>query len=379
MVMPRKKRGNRTGYTTGSNAAGAARAATIALFTGSWPAEVVVTLPIGETTLMRPVACELEVNAASCGMVKDAGDDPDVTHGALICARVQYHTEPGIHLDGGVGVGRVTRPGLGLAVGTAAINPVPRQQICSNVRDAVQAVAPNGAEYLQQAGLHVIISVPDGERLAAKTLNQRLGIVGGISILGTSGKVFPYSTAAWRESVVQAIEVATYHTRAHVVLATGARSERFAMQFFPHLAETSFVDISIFTGEAINTCLRCGVAAITLVAMISRVVKTAQGHMVTHVAGNQVDLGFVAHVCRDVGCAAELVQAVEHANTARHVLEICQLHADLRPLQRLLELAQAQLVALCDGAAHCPSIDVILVDFDGQLIARAGQAQEYCR
>ncbi|HXV43813.1 MAG TPA: cobalt-precorrin-5B (C(1))-methyltransferase, partial [Anaerolineae bacterium] len=157
-VPPRSRTGQRTGYTTGSNAAAAAKAATIALLTGQWPETVTITLPIGETATMQPVERQLTtadrrpqtgeereraVGEAYCCMVKDAGDDPDVTHGALICARVRYAETPGISLEGGEGVGRVTLPGLGLEVGGPAINPVPRQQIGDNVADGVREVKPN--------------------------------------------------------------------------------------------------------------------------------------------------------------------------------------------------------------------------------------------
>ncbi len=146
--------------------------------------------------------------------------------------------------------------------------------------DAVLAALPDGERYLERHGLAVVISVPEGERIAQRTLNPRLGIRGGISILGTSGKVYPYSTAAWRASVVQAVQMATYHSLDRVVLSTGARSEQYAMRMFPALPEVAFVEISVFTGAALRTCLAQGVREAVLVAMISRVVKTAQGRMV---------------------------------------------------------------------------------------------------
>ena len=199
-VPKRNKTGNRTGYTTGSNAAAAAKAATIALLTGSWPEEVTITLPIGETAVMRPVEMQLTDDAAFCCMVKDAGDDPDVTHGTLICARVERRPGEGIDLEGGHGVGRVTLPGIGLPVGAPAINIVPQQQIRENVTDAVREAGHDG-DFLDDNQLAVEISVPEGETLAKNTLNAKLGIIGGISILGTTGKVFAYSTASWRASL----------------------------------------------------------------------------------------------------------------------------------------------------------------------------------
>lgn len=391
-VLSRNKRGMRTGYTTGSTAAAAARAATIALLTGTWPPTVTITLPIGETATMTPVEQVLHLDAdlptcadippgadsscrnvvaASCCVVKDAGDDPDVTHGALICAQVRRTDQPGIVLKGGSGVGRVTLPGLGLPVGDPAINAVPRQQIVANVIDAVGEFAPQGTAFLQQQGLEIIISVPDGERLGQKTLNPRLGIIGGISILGTTGKVFPYSTAAWRDSVVKAVQVAAASGVNHVVLATGGRSERFAMEMFPTLPPVAFVELSAFTDSALKACMDSGIPQVTLVAMISRVAKFAQGHLMTHVSGSQVDLDFLAEVCHTTGAPDELVAAVAAANTARHMLELCQAYGWLAPLQQLTDLALQHCRQFIIDNGGILELEVILVDFDGTVLARS--------
>ena len=370
-VPPRNRQGQRTGFTTGSNASAAAKAATIALLTGEWPDQVTISLPIGETATMTPVECELTDESAYCCMVKDAGDDPDVTHGALICARVSRSSQPGLQLDGGQGVGRVTLPGLGLEVGGPAINPVPRRQIRDNVTEAVSEFAPGGEAFLATQGLDVVISVPEGEALAQKTLNARLGIIGGISILGTTGKVFPYSTAAWRASVIQAVEVAAKNSTAKVVMATGGRSERFAMQIFPGLPDVAFVELSIFTGDALKTCVAHGVESAVFVGMIGKMVKTAQGHMTTHVAGNQVDFEFLAQVCRDCQAPAELVEAVAGGNTGRHFLELCQEFEFMEPVQRVVDLALQScrdFVRSQDGEME---LETILVDFDGTVLARA--------
>ncbi|MFV9505802.1 MAG: cobalt-precorrin-5B (C(1))-methyltransferase [Oscillochloridaceae bacterium umkhey_bin13] len=369
-VPPRDRKGLRTGFTTGTNAAAAARAATLALLSGTWPEVVTVTLPTGETTTMTPLETQLEVESAACCMRKDGGDDPDVTHGALICATVRRVATPGIAITGGPGVGTVTLPGLGLPVGEAAINPVPRRQIFANVVEAVVETLPEGEAFLERHGLEVIISVPEGERLAQRTLNPRLGIIGGISILGTSGRVHPYSTAAWRAGVVQAVQLGAYHSPTCLVLATGARSEQYAMRLFPALPELAFVEISIFTGAALRTCVTQGVGEIVLVAMISRIVKTAQGRMVTHVAGNPVDLAFLAQVCREAGASDALVTAVANANTARHMLELCQAHGDRRPIERLVTLALVQCRRFVQRMGGAPHLEVILVDFDGTVLGR---------
>lgn len=372
-VPPRNRQGMRTGYTTGSSAAAAARAATVALLTGTWPEQVTITLPIGETATLTPVENRLDAEAAFCCIVKDGGDDPDVTHGALICAQVRHTSTPGIALEGGEGVGRVTLPGLGLPVGEAAINPVPREQIRANVTDAVRDLYPDDPDYLERYGLDIVISVPNGAEIARKTLNPRLGIVGGISILGTTGKVFPYSTAAWRESVVKAVELAAYNSRDRVVLATGARSERYAMQLFPDLPEVAFVEMSIFTGAALKTCIAQGVRAVTFVAMISRIIKTARGQMVTHVAGSPVEFDFLAQICREVGAPDDLVDAVARANTARHVLELCQERDYMTPVQRLVDLALEQCMQFVKQNDGAVELDVILVGFDGAVLATAGR------
>jgi cobalt-precorrin-5B (C1)-methyltransferase len=266
----------------------------------------------------------------------------------------------------------VTLPGLGLEVGGPAINPVPRQQIIANVVDAVRSVLAEGEEWLEREGLEVIISVPDGERLAQKTLNPRLGIVGGISILGTTGKVFPYSTAAWRASVVQAVEVAAHNHSGKVVLATGGRSEKYAMALFPELPEVAFVELSVFTGDALKACVAQAVAAAAFVGMIGKMVKTAQGHMQTHVAANQVDVAFLAEICRESGAPPELVAAVAGANTARHFMELCLQYGLTAPFQRIVDLALAQCRQFVRDQGGDMALEVILVDFDGRVLARAG-------
>ncbi len=370
-VPPRNRKGKRTGYTTGTNAAAAAKAATIALLTGRWPEAVEVTLPIGETTVMQPVDREMGDGWTYCCMIKDAGDDPDVTHGARICARVRLVDTPGITLKGGKGVGVVTRPGLGLPVGEPAINPVPRQQIRANVLDAVREACPEGDAFLEHHGLEITIIVPEGEKLAVKTLNPRLGIVGGISILGTTGKVYPYSTAAWRASVVQAVEVAARNRVPRLVLTTGGRTERFAMRLFPDLPEMAFVQMSVFTGAALKTCVQEGVRDVVIVGMIGKLIKTAQGHMTTHVAGNQVDFAFLAQLCRDTAAPAPLVDAVAHANTGRHFLELCQQWGYMAPVRAVVERAADQCAAFVRRHGGALRLEVILVDFDGAVLARA--------
>lgn len=360
-VPPRNKQGMRTGYTTGSNAAAATKAAAIALLTGERPASVTIRLPAGRDATFTPALWEAGEGWVRCGMIKDAGDDPDVTHGALICARVAWRNESGLRIDGGVGVGRVTLPGLGLEVGGPAINPVPRQQITAAAEEVF-------GRQLEVRGVEVIIEVPAGEELAKQTLNPRLGIIGGISILGTSGIVHPYSTSSWKASVVQAVAVAAYNHRDLVVMATGGRSERFAMRLFPDLPEVAFVELSVFTGPALRACVKQRVCKAVFVGMIGKMAKTAQGHMVTHVAGNEVDLDFLAGVAERCGAPAEAVAEMRAANTARHWMEICEREGLDCALQRLTELACQQCFDYARGRLD---METILVDFDGGVRGRA--------
>src|SRR6266498_1626252 len=234
----------RTGWTTGTCAAAAAKAAATALLSGLPVVRVEIGLPRSARRVSFPVArCELGDGWAEAVVVKDAGDDPDVTNGAQLTARLSLRAEPGLRLEGGEGVGTVTRPGLGLVVGGPAINPVPRRQITAAVGEALD---------LDDGGALVVISVPDGEWMARKTTNPRLGIVGGISILGTTGIVRPFSTAAWRASVEQAIDVIAAEGLDTVVLSTGGRTERAAMRLHPDLDEVCFVEVIMVDFESLD-------------------------------------------------------------------------------------------------------------------------------
>ncbi|MCL4425045.1 MAG: cobalt-precorrin-5B (C(1))-methyltransferase, partial [Firmicutes bacterium] len=352
----------RRGFTTGMAAAGAAKAAALVLFGHDPFDQVKVVTPLGIELYLSLSQWEVGPDWVRCCVIKDGGDDPDVTHGTPICALVRRLPEEGVRLRGGKGVGQVTKPGLAVPVGEPAINPVPRQQILANVTDAVREVSLNAEERLATTSLSVEIIVPDGERLAQKTLNPRLGIVGGISILGTSGKVYPYSTAAWRASVVQAVELAAHHNISQLVLTTGSRSERFAMQIYPGLPKLAFVEMGVFTGAALETCVARGVQSISIVAMVGKLIKTAQGYMNTHASKtNRVEVEFLAQVCRDVNAPGDLVAAVLGANTGRHFLELCTKYNDLRPVQRVINVALAQVVKFVTGkGGSCKCLSILV-------------------
>ncbi|GAC90159.1 cobalt-precorrin-6A synthase [Anoxybacillus flavithermus NBRC 109594] len=301
----------REGYTTGACATAATKAALCALITGVKQTEATIMLPIGREVTFAIVSCEMEEERASATVIKDGGDDPDVTHGASIVATVSWAKE-GIHIDGGEGVGRATKPGLPIPVGEAAINPVPRQMMMDVANELM-------TKYGIKRGVRIIISVPNGEEIAKKTLNGRLGIVGGISILGTRGIVVPFSTSAYRASIVRALEVAVACGCDHVVVTTGGRSETYAMKQYPHLKEEAFIEMGDFVGFTLKQCKRLGIQTVSLVGMMGKFSKVAQGVMMVHSKSAPVDFQFLADVAKQAGAPTPLIEAVKQANTASQV------------------------------------------------------------
>ena len=314
---PKRDRGNRTGFSTGANSAAAAAAATLGLVHGRVPDFVDCVLP--NTQRVRFPICDgwTDGQRARAVSIKDAGDDPDATNGAHLTVEVERL--PGasgqIVLRGGPGVGIVTKPGLGLDVGGPAINPVPRRNIGDNVRAAGSPILDAGD------GLAVTISVPGGDEMAKKTLNARLGILGGISILGTTGIVRPYSTAAFRASVVQAVDVAANQGHTSVVFTTGGRTEKCAMREFPELAEACFVQMGDFVKAAFQTAVKQRMQHIIVGAMVGKLTKIAQGLSVTHAWREEVDRELIASAAAEVGAPPDLVAEIRAAETARFAAE----------------------------------------------------------
>jgi len=345
----------RTGWTTGTCAAAAAKAATRTLVSGEPQARVDVKLP-GKGTERRVEfeveRCELGGSWAEAVVVKDAGDDPDVTDGAHLTARVSWREEPGLELDRGEGVGAVTRPGLGLPVGGPAINDVPRRMISYSVEEILDP---------DERGLRVVISVPGGEKMAEKTTNARLGIVGGISILGTTGIVRPFSTAAWAASVVQAVNVMGAQGHKTFVLSTGGLTEKAAMRLLPDLEEVDFVEVGDFTGQAIKRAVANGLERCFFVGMAGKISKLAAGVMMTHWTRSKVDNDLLAEITTRAGGQASLVEEVKNANTARHAYELW-VAAGLTDATNLL--CQQAAENLAEYAKAKLEVHVILVDFD---------------
>lgn len=302
----------RHGYTTGSCATATTKAALIALITQEPQREATIRLPIGETVTFQMESCEFTEAMATASTIKDGGDDPDATHGALIISTVEWLDEPGIILDGGVGVGRVTKPGLPVPIGEAAINPVPRKMI----REAAQEVLD---QFEIDRGIKIVISVPAGEEIAKKTLNGRLGILGGISILGTRGIVVPFSTSAYKASVAQAVNVAKEAGCEHIVLSTGGKTESYGIEMYSELSEEAFVEMGDFVGFSLQQCKRKKMKKVTLVGMMGKFSKVAQGVMMVHSKSAPIDFGHLAQMAEQAGASEELLVQIRGANTAAQV------------------------------------------------------------
>ncbi|OMP66745.1 cobalt-precorrin-5B (C(1))-methyltransferase [Domibacillus epiphyticus] len=352
----------RTGYTTGTCATAATKLALQTLITGTRQESVSVYLPAKQWAHFSPEFIEVKESSVKAGVKKDAGDDPDVTHGAVICAEVSWASEPGIHLDGGEGVGRATKPGLDVQPGEAAINPVPRRMILEAVDELLGECGPG-------KGVSVVISIPNGEELAKKTLNARLGILGGLSILGTSGIVRPFSTSAFRASIVKAIEVAVASGCKHVAATTGGRSEKFAMEYLTELPEEAFIEMGDFVGFTLKHCKRLGIEKVTLAGMPGKFSKVAQGVMMVHSKSAPVDMNFLAEMAKEAGATAEEIEEVKSANTATHAAEMMAAYPEF-------------FTILCRNCSEHSAreargglcVETLLFAMKGQLLGKA----EYC-
>ncbi len=358
--MKKKTKGTRKGYTTGACSAAASRAATIGLVTGSVPEQVESLLPNGQRITFQVTEGFCDSNHAHAVVIKDAGDDPDCTDKAHLTADIELISEQEqagkIILAGGKGVGTITMRGLGLEVGGPAINPVPRKNIQDNIREVAQ-------DFLQTQGLKVTISVPDGEIMAKKTLNDRLGIINGISILGTTGIVHPYSTAAFRASVVQGIEVAARQQLDTVVLTTGGRTEKFTIATLPQLERACFVQMGDFLGPALDTAKENGIRHIIIGGMVGKLTKIAQGEVITHARRNPVNTQLLADIAAQVGAEKEVCSAISEGETARYAGERME---ELGLSQAFYkELSKRVVNTLKSRYPACFDYTVMMCDFDG--------------
>ena len=353
----------KTGYTTGSSATAAAKAALLSILGQEKIENVEILLPKRSFIKIPLYSCEFESDKAKCSVIKDGGDDPDVTHGAEIIVELSLTEKINqIEIEGGEGVGIVTKPGLGLEINKPAINPVPKRMIIENLRDV-------GEQILLEKGIKVIISVPKGKELGPKTDNPRLGIVNGISILGTSGIVIPFSTASYAASIRQNLDVSIAMGNDTVVLTTGGRSEDFAKKIID-LPEHCFVQMGDFSGYTIQQCTKKNIKKAYVVGFIGKLAKMAAGVKQTHVKGSKVDMNFLAELAKKANAKENVILSIKKANTARHVSEII-LENNVKGFFELI--CSETHRHLKNHSEQKVPIDVILFDFNGNILSRLSE------
>lgn len=349
----------RKGWTTGACATAAAKAAFMALHGRGFPDPVTIHLPRAVAPSFALARAELKDGVATAGIIKDAGDDPDITHGALILADVTLApTGSGIVFRAGPGVGRVTLPGLPLPPGEPAINPAPRAQIAANLAAAA-------AEMGVAADAVVTIAIPGGEILAEKTMNGRLGIMGGLSILGTTGVVLPYSCAAWVHSIHRGIDVARALGLDHVVGSTGKTSEALARRAF-NLPEQALLDMGDMAGALLKYLRLHPVPRLTLVGGFAKLTKLAAGELDLHSRASRVDADFLAALLAELGAATETIAAARICVSASQALTL----AGALPLgDRVARRARETALAVLSGGT---AVEVIAIDRAGRVVGRSG-------
>ncbi len=351
-----KTRTLKRGWTTGACATAAVKAALIGLWGDGQPHEVSITLPKGEQPTFAITHWETSQdpneNYCTAGIIKDAGDDPDVTHGALIIAKVQPHTQPTITFHAGKGVGTVTKAGLPIAVNEPAINPKPREFM----REIVTEMAKI---YGKPPHVAITISIPNGETLAQKTWNPRLGIIGGLSVLGTTGIVRPFSCSAWIASIHRGVDVARAEGLTHVGACTGATSERTVQDLFT-LPDYAMLDMGDFSGGLLKYLAKHPVPRLTIGGGIGKMVKMAQGAVDLHSGRSQVDFAALGRLSVSLGLAD-----VSDANTALEALERTG-----APLANAIAgLVKTQ--ATRQSRDKIKQIDVVVINRDGTIMGRA--------
>jgi cobalt-precorrin-5B (C1)-methyltransferase len=357
----------RTGFTTGTCATAGAKAALLSIINQNKTDFVNVILPKKSQIQIKIESCEIGKDSATCTVIKDGGDDPDVTHGAEIRTQVILTGKQGeIEIDGGEGVGRVTKPGLGLDIGAAAINPTPKKMIRENISDIAKDI-------LVKNGVKVMISVPKGRELAIKTDNPRLGIIGGISILGTSGIVMPYSTASFAAAIRQSIEVTRAMGDDTVVLTTGGRSEDFTRKIID-LPDHCFVQMGDFSGYTVQVCAKKGIKKAYVAGFIGKLAKMSMGVKQTHVKGSKVDMEFLSELAKRCGSPQQVQDAIKKANTARHVFEIINEKNISGYFDMVCSEAHRQLGKYSENKFE---IEVIMFDFDGKVIGIFPKSNKY--
>jgi cobalt-precorrin-5B (C1)-methyltransferase len=350
----------RSGYTTGACAAAAAKGAAMMLMSQIPVAEISIDLPSGNSATFKLHGQSISENEASCFVVKDAGDDPDITNGAELHAVVRLNrpdkARSFVIIEGGIGIGRVTKPGLVIPPGEWAINPVPRQMIEQAVGEVLSAFS------LQPSTVTIVISIPDGEERAKKTLNSRLGIIGGLSILGTTGIVRPISAKAWTDTIDAALDVAKACGCETVVLSTGRSSELAAQQHLPQLPEEACIMMGDHVAYALRACIKRNFMAPIIACQFAKLLKIACGYENTHAAASELDLAVLRKWAEDAHASPEHIAIISNANTAREIAVATRFDREL--MECVIE--RVKLAA----ATHAPGIEVrpLLCGYDGTAV-----------
>ncbi|MDH3676721.1 MAG: cobalt-precorrin-5B (C(1))-methyltransferase [Nitrosopumilus sp.] len=362
MVIVEKsdKKKLKTGFTTGTSATAGAIAALLSIIKQKKIQNIDVKLPKGNFLKIPIHLCKFDKNNARCSVIKNGGDDPDVTHGAeIIVDLILTEKKNEIEIEGGEGVGIVTKPGLGLEINKPAINPVPKKMIKENLMSTA-------GNLLSEKGIKITISIPKGKELGPKTDNPRIGILHGISILGTSGIVIPFSTASYAASIRQNLDVVVAMGNDTVVLTTGGRSEDFAKKIID-LPEHCFVQMGDFSGYSIQQCSKKNIKKAYVVGFIGKLAKMAAGVKQTHVKGSKVNMKFLSELAKNCKANETIIDTIQKANTARHVLEIIKENQIVGFFEQICEETFKQMKKHSDGKI---SLEVILFDFDGKILAR---------
>jgi cobalt-precorrin-5B (C1)-methyltransferase len=353
----------RSGYTTGSCATATCLAAARLLLVGEASDAVEIVLPKGKQVQMRLEFCRPFADGAEAGTIKDAGDDPDVTHGALVFSRVRLTTETDVQFVAGPGVGTVTRPGLVLNVGEPAINPVPRRMISEHLQQLADKTGYTG-------GFEVTLCVEGGEALALKTMNPRLGILGGLSILGTSGIVRPFSCAAYIASIHQGIDVAKTNGYLHIAACTGNASEDTMRQVY-NLPEIALIEMGDFVGAVLKHLRKVPVDKLSICGGFGKISKLAAGHMDLHSRHSSIDLPQLAQWAETLGADTTLQQAIREANTSQQALAMASA-AGIALGDEVCRHARAFARSVVPAQVH---VEVFAIDRQGGIVGQAGVSE----
>jgi cobalt-precorrin-5B (C1)-methyltransferase len=344
----------RSGFTTGSCSAAAAKAAAVAMTTGEAPESIEIGFPDGSRKSFAVHSCTFDRIKATASIIKDAGDDPDVTNKSEICATVElghqdkpenpYVIHENIHLFRGQGVGIVTKPGLAICVGEPAINPVPRQMIYQSIQEVTQEP------------VSVTISVTDGERLAEKTLNKRLGILGGLSILGTTGIVRPLSADAWTATISATMDVAKTAGLQEIVISTGRTSEKGAQRLL-QLPDEAYVEMGDYLHFSLTEARKRGFATVHYSGMWAKVMKAALKIPQTHVKNGVLEVAAGAKLLENLGARPPLLDLLQKSNTAREMLTHIEAARQTELITAVCEKAKEYIEEIAETNVHIYLID----------------------